>query len=72
MGDKAASHYSTLAQITADNVKQLQVAWTWRGNGARPDTSQIQCNPLIIDGVLYATTARMNVISLEAATGREL
>jgi len=72
LGDKAASHYSTLAQITTDNVKQLQVAWTWQGNGARPNTSQIQCNPLIIEGVLYATTAQMNLISLEAATGREL
>jgi quinoprotein glucose dehydrogenase len=72
LGDKAASHYSTLAQITPDNVKQLQVAWTWQGNGARPDTSQIQCNPLIIGGVLYGTTAQMNLISLDAATGREL
>jgi quinoprotein glucose dehydrogenase len=72
LGDKAASHYSTLAQITPDNVKQLQVAWTWQGNGARPDTSQIQCNPLIIGGVLYGTSAQMNLFALDAATGREL
>ena len=72
LGDKAASHYSTLAQITPDNVKQLKVAWTWQGNGERPDSSQIQCNPLIIAGVLYATTAKMNLIALDAATGREL
>ncbi|HEY5080216.1 MAG TPA: PQQ-binding-like beta-propeller repeat protein [Opitutaceae bacterium] len=72
LGDKSASHYSTLSQITTDNVRQLHVAWTWQGNSARPNTSQIQCNPLIIDGVLYATTAKMDLIALEAATGREL
>ena len=71
LGDKAASHYSTLAQITAANVPQLQVAWTWHAGDARPDTSQIQCNPLIIDGVLYATTPQMRLVALDAATGIE-
>ena len=28
LGDKAASHYSTLDEITPENVAQLQVAWT--------------------------------------------
>ncbi len=72
LGDKSASHYSTLSQITPANVRQLQVAWTWQGNGARPDTSQIQCNPLILDGTMYATTAKMDLIALEASTGREI
>ena len=72
LGDKGASHFSSLAQITPANVPQLQVAWTWHGGDTRPDTSQIQCNPLIIGGVLYATTAQMRVVALDAATGREL
>ncbi len=72
LGDKAASHYSTLMQITPANVPQLEVAWTWRAGDARPDTSQIQCNPLVIDGVLYATSAQMKLVALEARTGREL
>jgi quinoprotein glucose dehydrogenase len=72
LGDKAASHYSTLAQITPGNVQQLQVAWTWQGGEARPNTSQIQCNPLMIDGVLYATNAQMKLVALDAGTGREL
>jgi quinoprotein glucose dehydrogenase len=72
LGDKSASHYSTLTQLTPGNAAQLQVAWTWSGGGARPDTSQIQCNPLIIGGVMYATTAEMKLIALDAATGREL
>ncbi|MEJ1972116.1 MAG: PQQ-binding-like beta-propeller repeat protein [Lacunisphaera sp.] len=72
LGDKAASHYSTLSQITPQNVGRLEVAWTYHAGEARPDTSQMQCNPLVIDGVIYATTPSLKVVALEAATGREL
>jgi quinoprotein glucose dehydrogenase len=72
LGDKSASHYSTLTQITPANVTQLEVAWTWHAGDARPDTSQIQCNPLVIDGVLYGTTPGLKLFALDAATGREL
>jgi quinoprotein glucose dehydrogenase len=72
LGDKGASHYSGLSQITPGNVPQLKVAWTWRGGDARPDSSQIQCNPLIIGGVLYGTSANMALFALDAATGRQL
>jgi quinoprotein glucose dehydrogenase len=72
LGDKAASHYSTLSQITPDNVGQLSVAWTWSAGDKRPDSSQIQCNPLEIGGVLYCTSAAMKLVALDAKTGREL
>ncbi len=72
LGDKSASHYSTLTQITPANVNQLEVAWTWRAGDARENSTQIQCNPLIIDGVLYATSPQSKLVALDAATGREL
>ncbi|HEY1765349.1 MAG TPA: PQQ-binding-like beta-propeller repeat protein [Opitutaceae bacterium] len=72
LGDKAASHYSNLSQISAENVGQLSIAWTWSGGDKRPDSSQIQCNPLEIGGVLYCTSAAMKLVALDAATGREL
>ena len=57
LGDKERSHYSPLKQINTRNVKGLEVAWTYQSGGARPDgRSQIQCNPLIVDGVLYGTS----------------
>ena len=71
LGDKAGSHYSTLDQITPDNVSELEVAWTFNAGDAT-DQTQIQCNPLVIDGVLYGTTPRLKVFALDAATGREL
>jgi quinoprotein glucose dehydrogenase len=72
LGDKAASHYSTLDQINPENVSRLQVAWTWSAGDKRPDSSQIQCNPLEIDGVVYCTSAAMKLAALDAKTGREL
>lgn len=73
LGDAASSHYSTLRQITPRNVRRLEVAWTYRSGDARADNrSQIQCNPLIVDGVLYGTSPQLKLVALDAATGREL
>jgi len=72
LGDKAASHYSPLAEVTPGNVAQLEVAWTWHAGEVRAGQTQIQCNPLVIDGVLFATTPELKVVALTAATGQEL
>ncbi len=72
LGDKAASHYSALAEVTPQNVAKLEVAWTWHAGDARDNQTQIQCNPLVIDGVMYATTPQLKVVALAAATGKEL
>lgn len=71
LGDKAASHYSPLTEITPVNVRQLEVAWTWQAGDARADSTQIQCNPLMVDGVLYVTTPGLKLVALDAATGQE-
>ncbi|HEV2391224.1 MAG TPA: PQQ-binding-like beta-propeller repeat protein [Verrucomicrobiae bacterium] len=73
LGDRGSTHYSLLKQITPRNVRQLEVAWVYHSGDARADNlSQIQCNPLIIDGILYGTTPRLKLIALDAATGHEL
>ncbi len=73
LGDEHRSHYSTLAQIDVANVSQLEVAWSYSSGDFKPGTrAQIQCNPLVVDGVLYGTTALQVLVALDAATGREL
>ena len=68
----AHTSYSPATQITPANVAQLQVAWTYRTGDARSDNrSQIQCNPIVIDDVLYATSAQLKVFALDAATGAQ-
>jgi quinoprotein glucose dehydrogenase len=73
LGDSSRSHYSQLRQINEGNVRQLEVAWTFHSGDARSDNfSQIQCNPLIIDGVLYGTTPQLKLVALSATNGVEL
>jgi quinoprotein glucose dehydrogenase len=68
-GTKDAARYSSLTQINKENVGKLQVAWTYHTKDSTA-TSQIQCQPIVVDGVLYATSPQVNVFALEAATGR--
>jgi quinoprotein glucose dehydrogenase len=73
LGDQASTHFSTLEQITSSNVHQLEVAWTYRCGDVRSENrSQIQCNPLIIDGVLYGTSPQLKLLALNAGTGEEI
>ncbi len=67
LGGPERSHYSTLTQITPQNVTKLQRAWEYRTG----DPGEMQCNPLVIGDTLYGTTASGSVFALDAATGQE-
>lgn len=69
-GDKKAIQYSTLNQIHAENVHQLEPAWEY--NHGNPEGPGIYSNPIIVDGLLYFTTPRVNAVALNAATGEEV
>ena len=72
-GDPGSTRYSSLEQITVDNVTQLEVAWIFHTGDARADNrSQIQANPIVIDTILYATSPQLKVFALHAATGERL
>ena len=68
LGGPERNHYSPLDQITKENVSHLKVAWEYHTG----DSGQIQCNPIIVDGVLYAMTATTRPFALDAATGKEI
>jgi quinoprotein glucose dehydrogenase len=71
-GSKENIRYSTLTQIDTTNVRDLTVAWTYHtGDADTTNKSQIQCNPIMIDGTLYATSPKLKVIALDAATGQQ-
>jgi len=65
------THYSTLGQITPANVATLQVAWTYATRDEFKG-SEMQTNPVVIDGVLYGTSPKLRVFALDATTGAEL
>ena len=63
--------YSPLTQIDKSNVARLTVAWTYDSGDAFKG-SEMQSNPIVVGGVLYATTPTLKVVAVDAATGREL
>lgn len=60
--------FSPLQDINADNVRRLGLAWYYD-----LDTNRGQeATPLVIDGVLYSTSAWSKVQALDAASGKLL
>jgi quinoprotein glucose dehydrogenase len=70
-GSDDHTHYTTLGQISPANVKRLKVAWTYATRDEFTG-SEMQTNPIIVDGVLYGTSPKLRVFALDAATGKEL
>ncbi|MFK5974658.1 MAG: pyrroloquinoline quinone-dependent dehydrogenase [Flavobacteriaceae bacterium] len=68
LGDPGRSHYTTLSQITPENVSGLKVAWSYKA----ADYGQMQMSPIIVDSILYGVTAALRVVALHAATGAEI
>ncbi len=73
-GDKESTRYSPLNQINKENVKNLKVAWTYRTGDAdtAKNRSQIQCQPIVVNGVLYASSPMKKFFALEGATGKQI
>jgi quinoprotein glucose dehydrogenase len=78
-GNKANNRYSPLRQINLANVKDLQPAWIYNSaDSAMPAGSrhqqehEIQCQPIVIDGILYGTGPTLKLFAVRAATGEQL
>jgi quinoprotein glucose dehydrogenase len=69
-GNKAGNRYSPLDQINLENVKNLQVAWMY--NAALTKEGDIQCQPIVVHGVLYGTTPDLKLFAVDASTGKEI
>ncbi|HEY7120849.1 MAG TPA: PQQ-binding-like beta-propeller repeat protein [Tepidisphaeraceae bacterium] len=65
----ACTRYSPLDQINKGNVKSLKMAWTYRSGDGK---GNIQCNPVIVAGVMYVPTVGNNVVAVNAKTGEEI
>ena len=73
LGDNFSNQYSTLKEINKKNIGRLGLAWEYHTEEDISDNqSQIQCNPIIIDGILYGTSPKLKVFALNAATGKPI
>lgn len=78
-GNKAGNRYSALNQINLSNVGELEVAWMYdaseKADPAKPGRQRnraIQCQPIVVNGVLYGTTPELKLFALKAGTGEQL
>ena len=66
--DYSEQRHSPLTKINTDNVAQLGLAWFADFDTRRGQES----TPIVVDGVLYVTTAWSKVYAYDAKSGREL
>lgn len=80
-GDPKGNQHVEVAQINAANVHQLKPAWEYhtgdasgggRGPGGGGRGGSMYTNPLVIDGLMYITTASLNAVALDAKNGRQV
>jgi quinoprotein glucose dehydrogenase len=71
-GDRAGTKYSALRQINRSNVGRLRPAWVFRCDDMKQrPASTIECNPIVVDGVMFLTSPGLKVLALDAATGQQ-
>jgi quinoprotein glucose dehydrogenase len=73
-GGPDRNHYSSLTEVKPANVNKLEKVWEYSSGGADTikNRTQIQCNPIIVDGVLYGVSAGSQAFALDASTGKEI
>ncbi|MGY4629961.1 glucose/quinate/shikimate family membrane-bound PQQ-dependent dehydrogenase [Bradyrhizobium sp. USDA 4486] len=73
-GSGFGTRYSSLNQITPDNVKDLKLAWEFRTGDHKgpddPDEITNQATPLKVGDLLYTCSQHQIVFALEAPTGK--
>jgi quinoprotein glucose dehydrogenase len=75
--DPGGRRYADVDQITADNVAELDIAWTYRsgdlGAGfASGERMAFEATPILLDGTLYLSTPYGQVHAVDAVTGRQV
>jgi len=72
--DAESSSYSPLKEINKENVHQLKLAWIFNPEDAAEGSrfGGSQCNPIIIDGIMYVASARHRIYALNANSGKKI
>jgi len=64
----AEQRFSELARVNDGNIGQLGLAWATELDTARGQ----EATPIVVDGIMYTSTAWSKVLALDAAKGKVL
>jgi quinoprotein glucose dehydrogenase len=71
--DAESSSYSPLELINKENVHELKVAWIFNPGDTISGSTRLEkseCNPIVIDNIMYATSARHRLYAINASNGK--
>ena len=66
-GDYSGRRYSSLTQLTRDNVAQLRAQWVFHSR----TSGLLEVTPVVVNGVMFITASN-DAFALDATTGRTL
>jgi len=66
-GDYTGRRYSSLDQITPQNVSALQAQWVFHS----PNSNHLEVTPIVVNGAMFVTSAN-DAFALDARTGRAI
>jgi alcohol dehydrogenase (cytochrome c) len=69
-GSYFSQRYSTLTQITPENVSRLRLEWVYQAQSAERSDTKFEATPLAVDGMMYTVRPPNDVVALDAATGQ--
>lgn len=71
--DAESTSYSALKQINKNNVTQLQLAWAFDPKDAADGNGfGSECNPIVIDTIMYFASQRHRIYAVNAMTGKKI
>src|SRR5437588_813605 len=65
-GNLGSTHHSSLDQINAANVANLDLKWVSQAQSLE----KFEATPLVVDGVMYVTEPPNTVVAIDTRTGR--
>lgn len=75
-GDPGNTKFAPLDQINADNFRDLKISWRWTSisqnvtkQNRKVRAGQFKATPLMVDGLLYVSTAISQVAAIDAGSG---
>src|SRR5262245_9585931 len=78
-GDNGSTKYSALDRINRENAGKLQIAWTWESpdlplqkENRMLSSIAFETTPLMVGGVLYASTSLSQLAAINAQTGETI
>ncbi len=71
-GNNYSNKFSNLENINHENISKLDVTWVYNSNNNKGGNIDIQCNPIVIDGIIYSPVIGGFIVAIDGSTGEEI